>query len=91
MENENKGKTLLERKVNYYETDMMGVVHHSNYIRWFEEARISWMEEGGVPYSEVEANGIQMPVVGVLCDYKVPAKFGDTVCIEAYTKEFRES
>ncbi|MCL2383045.1 MAG: acyl-CoA thioesterase [Oscillospiraceae bacterium] len=84
---ENEIKACLERKVNYYETDMMGVVHHSNYIRWFEEARVMWMDKGGIPYEEVEKYGVQMPVLGVSCEYKVPAKFGDTICIETYTKE----
>lgn len=83
----NKIKACLERKVNYYETDMMGIVHHSNYIRWFEEARVLWMEKGGIPYAEVERNGVQMPVIGVTCNYKIPAKFGDTICVDVYTKE----
>lgn len=83
----NEKKVCLERKVNYYETDAMGIVHHSNYIRWFEEARVMWMDKGGIPYEEVEKNGVKMPVIGVSCEYKIPAKFGDTICVEVYTKE----
>ena len=82
-----KAKKCLERRVNYYETDKMGVVHHSNYIRWFEEARVMWLIEAGVPYDEIENLGIQIPVVGVICEYKSPARFGDIICVQAYTKE----
>ena len=45
-----KTSIIFPRKPNYYETDKMGIVHHSNYIRWFEEARIAYMEEKGYPY-----------------------------------------
>lgn len=41
-------------KVQYYETDQMGVVHHSNYIRWFEEARIDYLDKMGMSYDAVE-------------------------------------
>ena len=37
-----------EHKAQYYETDKMGIIHHSNYIRWFEEARIDYMEQAGI-------------------------------------------
>lgn len=57
-------------KVQYYETDQMKVVHHSNYIRWFEEARTDYMSQVGVPYAEVERAGIIIPVVDVSCKYK---------------------
>jgi len=83
----NKENKYLERNVNYYETDMMGVVHHSNYIRWFEEARVIWLKKQGIPYDKIEEDGVQIPVIGVSCEYKNPAKFGDVICVEAYTKE----
>ena len=44
-------KIVFERKLNYYETDRMGVVHHSNYIRFLEEARCFWLEQEGIPFS----------------------------------------
>ncbi len=68
-------------KVQYYETDQMGVVHHSNYIRWFEEARIDYLEKTGMSYDAVEKKGIISPVVSLNCEYKSPARFGDTVFI----------
>ena len=54
-----------EHKVQYYETDKMGIVHHSNYIRWFEESRIDFLEQVGMPYEDMEAAGIICPVVSV--------------------------
>ena len=52
----------FERKANYYETDQMGIVHHSNYIRWFEEARLEMLRAMGLPYKKMEDNGILIPV-----------------------------
>lgn len=69
------------RKVNYYETDQMGIVHHSNYIRWFEEARIYFLEQIGLPYEKIESMGIISPVLSVNCEYKISVKFGEQVVI----------
>ena len=66
-------------EVRYYETDQMGVVHHSNYIRYFETARTLSMKKAGIPYDEMERKGIVMPIVSITCDYKRPALFGDTL------------
>ena len=66
-------------RIQYYETDQMAIVHHSNYIRWFEEARVDWFEQMGLPFAQIEAMGIQIPVVSCAARYHVSAKFGDTV------------
>lgn len=76
------------RQVKYYETDKMGVVHHSNYIRWFEEARVEFMRDSSISYRRMEEEGIQIPVVTVSCKYKSPAKFDDTVIIKTGIKKF---
>lgn len=76
-------------KVFYYETDKMGVVHHSNYIRWMEEARIHFLEQIGFGYDKLEKEGIVSPVIRVECDYKAPTTFGDKVLIEVSVFEFR--
>ncbi len=73
--------STYEHKVHYYETDQMGVVHHSNYIRWFEEARVDYMEKIGVNYARMEELGIISPVTSATCDYKSMTRFGDTVSI----------
>ena len=66
-----------ERKVFYYETDKMGIMHHSNYIRIFEESRVFFMQEAGMPFEEIEARGIMMPVLSVECHYKRPLAFDE--------------
>lgn len=71
--------TPYEHLVQYYETDSMRVVHHSNYIRWFEEARVDFMERLGYPYSRMEQEGIFSPVVGVECRYRSPVRFEQRV------------
>lgn len=77
-----------ERKINYYETDRMGVVHHSNYIRFLEEARCSMLDEMGIPYSYLEEQGIMIPVLGVNCSFKQHVTFDDIIIIEPYIKDF---
>ncbi len=71
-----------EHVVQYYETDKMGIVHHSNYIRWFEEARVFVFDSIGAGYRECEQNGIISPVVEVSAKYKTSAEFYDTVVID---------
>ena len=77
-----------ERKINYYETDKMGIVHHSNYIRYLEETRCKWLEELEMPFDEFERQGITIPVLGVNISYKYHVTFGDTIIIRPYMKEF---
>ena len=81
-------KSVYERKINYYETDKMGVVHHSNYIRFMEEARTFWLENIDMPFSLLEKNNITIPVLGVNCTYKYHVTFGDTILINTFVKEY---
>ena len=78
----------FQRKINYYETDRMGVVHHSNYIRYMEEARCSWLENIEIPFSLLEENNITIPVLGVNCTYKYHVTFEDIIVIRLYVKEY---
>lgn len=64
-------------EVRYYETDLMGIVHHSNYVRYFECGRHQLLQDIKVPVTEIEASGIMLPIVKVVCNYKKPAKMGD--------------
>lgn len=74
--------------VQYYETDQMGIVHHSNYIRWFEEAR-SWMlDKIGFNYAKMEETGVIVPVLEVNATYKSMVRYGETVEISVKVKEF---
>lgn len=67
--------------VQYYETDKMGIVHHSNYIRWMEEARVDFMNEMGWGYERLEEQKITSPTVSVSCEYRTSTTFGDLVSI----------
>ena len=78
----------MKRKVQYYETDMMGVVHHANYIHWMEEARIDFMDRMGFPYKRMEAEGVLSPVKSIQVNYLKPCTFGDEVDITVGVKEF---
>lgn len=69
--------------VRYYETDQMGIVHHSNYVRFFECARNVMMDELGYPIQQCEADGVTIPVVSVECRYKHSLRMGDTATAEA--------
>ena len=76
------------RKANYYETDKMGIIHHSNYIRGFEEARLDFLEQAGFSYEHMEEIGLQIPVLSASCNYKNAVRFSDTVCIKMRIEEF---
>ena len=82
-------KTAYRHIVQYYETDRMGITHHSNYIRWMEEARIDFLRRIGWDYARLEANGIISPVVSVSCDYKLPTTFPEEVTIRVSVREFK--
>lgn len=75
-------------RVQYYETDKMGITHHSNYIRWMEEARVDFLEQIGWGYDKMEELGIVSPVVNVRADYKSPTTFGDEVEVEVRLLEY---
>lgn len=75
-------------KVQYYETDRMGITHHSNYIRWMEEARLEFMEEIGIGYDKMESLGVTSPVIKVTCDYKNTTTFPDKIAISLRVKSY---
>lgn len=74
--------------VHYYETDKMGITHHSNYIRWMEEARIDFLNQIGWGYDRLEEMGIISPVTAVDCKYKIPTTFPDEILIDVIVEEF---
>ena len=79
---------IYERTINYYETDKMGAVHHSNYIRFLEEARCHFLKVMNMPFEEFEKRGITIPVLAVNCEYKHHVTFADTICIRVIVKEY---
>ena len=78
----------FERKINYYETDRMGIVHHSNYIRYLEEARCDMLDYAKMPYSDYEKNGVMIPVLGINIDFKMHVTFNDVIIIKPFVKSF---
>jgi len=74
--------------VQYYETDKMGVTHHSNYIRWMEEARVHFLKAIGWDYVKLENMGAISPVINIECQYKLSTYFADEVDIEVSIFEY---
>ena len=79
---------VFKRRINYYETDKMQVVHHSNYIRYLEECRMDFLRQIGLDYDTLEQKGLMIPVLSVSCNYRTPARFGDTICIVPKLERF---
>ena len=73
--------------VNYYECDRMGITHHSNYVRFMEEARIDWMDQLGYGFERMEAEGVVSPVVAVALQYKNTTTFKDAIDITLKVEE----
>ena len=69
-------------KVRFYETDLMGVVHHANYLRWFEMGRVEYLRQAGIDLNEMMGEGFMVPIVDVNCRYRQSARFDDEVIIE---------
>ncbi len=76
------------RTVNYYETDKMGITHHSNYVRWMEEARMDYFNSIGYRMSKFEAEGVYSPVVSVNCRYRRTTTFEDVIQISVSPVEY---
>ena len=74
-------------EVKYYECDRMGITHHSNYIRFMEEARVDWMDQLGFGFEKMEAEGVVSPVVSVECRYRQPSTFKDVIEIVVKVEE----
>ena len=74
-------------RVIYGDTDAMGVVYHTNYIRWFEIGRTELLREIGFPYSELEKIPVWMPLAQAFCEYKKPAYYDDLLEVATYVSE----
>ena len=75
--------SITELTVRYAETDCMGVVHHAVYPVWYEIARTDYIKSVGMSYSDMEKNGVMLPVTGISCRYRLPARYDDTLLITA--------
>ncbi len=79
-----------QHEVKYYECDRMGVTHHSNYVRFMEEARVDWLDQLGYGFEKIEADNVFSPVVSIQCDYKSPTTFKDIIDIEVKISKMSE-
>ncbi len=79
---------ISEVKVRYADTDQMKFAHHSNYIVWFELARIEWMHALDINYADLEKQGLLLPVIEVNARYYKPARFDDTLYVKCTLAEF---
>lgn len=78
---------ILKKRVRFYETDGMSVVYHGNYLKWFEEARVEYMREGGVCLNDLLNEGIVFPVVEIHVKYLKSARYDDIVLVKTYLRE----
>ncbi len=74
-------------RVEYHHTDQMGIVHHSNYIKFFEAARTEWLRAAGMTYAEMERRGVMMPIVDVHIKYRQPAYYDEVLTIRVIVDE----
>lgn len=73
---------IYSRRVQFYETDAQGIVHHSNYFRYFEEARGEFLRSKGFPYSKLRSIGLEVVLLSAECEYKKPLFYDDVFKIE---------
>ena len=74
-------------RVEYHHTDQMGIVHHSNYIKFFEAARTEWLRAAGMTYAEMERRGVMMPIVDVHVKYRQPAYYDEVLSVRVFVDE----
>ncbi len=74
-------------RVEYHHTDQMGIVHHSNYIKFFEAARTEWLRAAGLSYAEMERRGVMMPIVDVAVKYRHPAYYDELIAVRVFVDE----
>ena len=77
----------IQIRVRYYETDCMGIVHHSNYIRYYEVARTEMLREFGTTYRQMERDGMMLPVLDVHSSYGAPAYDDDLLTVRVTLAE----
>ncbi|MFO0671868.1 MAG: thioesterase family protein [Polyangiaceae bacterium] len=81
--------TVSELRVRFFETDLMGIVHHATHLTYFEAGRVEWLRRRGVTYAEWAARGMHLPVVEVGLRYRSPARFDDVLTVETRLTELR--
>ena len=73
-------------RVRFSETDLMAVVHHTNYLRWFEMGRVAYFRQAGIDLNQLQEAGYMVPIVEVQCKYRQSARFDDVYEIQTTLK-----
>jgi acyl-CoA thioester hydrolase len=84
-----RAASRLVLRVRFCETDLMGIVHHANYLAYLEAGRVDWLRKRGVTYAEWAAHGRHLPVVDCTMHYRAPARFDDVIEVETRLSELR--
>jgi len=74
-------------RVRYKETDAMGVVHHSNYVNYYEVVRTEMLRELGTTYKDLESSGVMLPIHEVKMNYYTPAYYDDLLTVKLTMKQ----
>jgi acyl-CoA thioester hydrolase len=82
-------RSALRLRVRFCDTDLMGIVHHANYLEYFEVGRVEWLRRRGVNYADWAARGLHLPVVDATLKYRAPARFDDDLDVETTLGELR--
>ena len=82
-------KTEIQYRVPYADTDQMGVVYYANYLVYFERLRNELLREQGMPYSEMERQGLMLPVIEAVCRYRNPARYDDLLVFSGWVDEIK--
>jgi acyl-CoA thioester hydrolase len=82
-------RSTLRLRVRFCDTDLMGIVHHANYLEYFEAGRVEWLRRRGVNYADWAARGLHLPVVDASLKYRAPARFDDEIDVETTLGELR--
>jgi acyl-CoA thioester hydrolase len=79
--------SAIEHRVNYSETDQMGLVYHGNYVIWLDMARTEHMRATGLTYKELEEQGVYLAVTDLRVRYRQPARYDDLLCIRCWVRD----
>ena len=85
----NTNAHMVDVRITFADTDCMGIVYHTNYIKFFEIGRTEYLRSIGHPYIELEKDGVWLPVASVVCEYKSPAKYDDVLTVATKVEEFK--
>lgn len=78
-------------RIRYADTDQMGHVYHGKYVEYFEVGRVEMLRHFGMPYTDIEAKGILMPVAGIDIQYKRPLHYDELITVRTIVRELPQA